>query len=78
MCSKISGHSLIPCTSFQRRLESSVIYPSTSGRHLGSGFCRGDEYTAIGPIDAFDTDSKAMLGEPADVVPGLGRMGRTL
>ena len=35
----------------------SVIYPSTSGRHLGSGFRRSDEYTATGPVDAFDTHS---------------------
>ncbi len=57
LCSKISGLSIILCTSFRRRPESSVIYPSTRGRHLGSGFRRSDEYTATGPIDAFDTDS---------------------
>ena len=55
LCSKISGHSMIPCTSFRRRPESSIIYPSTGVRHLGSGFRRSDEYTDTGPIDAFDT-----------------------
>ncbi len=57
LCSKISGHSIIPCSSFRRRPESSVIYPSTRGRHLGSGFRRSDEYAATGSIDAFDTGS---------------------
>ena len=57
LCSKISGHSMIPGTSFRRGPESSVIYASTRGRHLGSGFRRSDEYIATGPIDAFDTGS---------------------
>ena len=50
--SKISGHSIIPGTSFRRRPESSVIYASSRGRLLGSGFRRSDDYTATGPIDA--------------------------
>ena len=58
LCAKISGHSMIPCTSFRRRPESSVIYGSTGGRHLGSGFRRSDEYIDTGPIDAFDRGSK--------------------
>ena len=51
----IFRHSVIPGTSFRRRPESSVIYPSTRGWHLGSGESRSDEYIATGPIDAFDT-----------------------
>ena len=58
LCSKIWEHSIIPCTSFRRRPESSVIYSSTRGRHLGSGCRRSDEYTVTGPFDAFDTGSK--------------------
>ena len=57
----MSGHSIFPGTSFQLRLESSVSYPSTRGWYLGSGFCRGGEYTATWPIGVFDADSKAML-----------------
>ena len=49
---------MIPCASFRRRPESSIIYASTRGRHLDSGFRRSDEYTTTGPIDAFDTCSK--------------------
>jgi len=45
---------MIPGTSFRRRLESSVIYASTRGQHLGYGFRRSDEYIATGTIDAFD------------------------
>ena len=48
---------MITCTSFRRRPESSVIYPLTRGRHLGSGFRRSDAYTAIVLIDAFDPPS---------------------
>ncbi len=48
--SKISEHSIIPCTSFRRRPESNFIYPSTRGRRLGSGFCRSDEYTDLGAL----------------------------
>ena len=57
LCSNIVENSLIPYTSFRRRLESCVIYPSTRGRHLGSGFRRTEEYTATGSIDAFDIES---------------------
>ncbi len=53
----IYGHSMIPGTSFRRRLEFSAIYASTMGRHLGSGFRRSDEYIAAGPIDAIDPRS---------------------
>ncbi len=49
---------MIPSTSFRRRPESSVIYASTMGRHLDSGFRRSDEYIATGPIDAFYTGPK--------------------
>ena len=48
---------MIPGMSFRRRPESSVIYATTRGRHLGSGFRRSDEYIARGPIDAFDSGS---------------------
>ena len=51
---KISGHSIIPDTPFQRRPKSSVIYPSTRGRHLGSSLRRSDEYTTTGPMDGFE------------------------
>ena len=53
----ICGHSLIPGRSFRRRPESGVIYEATRGQHLGSGFRRSDEYTATGPIRAFDPGS---------------------
>ena len=53
--SKISGHNIIPGTSFRRRPESSVIYPSTRRRYPDSGFRRSDEYTAAGTLDAFNT-----------------------
>ena len=33
---------------FRPAPESSVIYPSTRGRHLGSGFRRSDEFIATG------------------------------
>ncbi len=49
---------MIPGTSFRRKPESSVIYPSTRELHLGSGFRRSDEYTATVPIDAFNTGSE--------------------
>ena len=62
--SKISGHSLIPGASFRRRPKSSVIYASTSRRHLGSSLRRSGESIATGPIDAFDTGSGA--GLPGD------------
>ena len=62
--SKISGHSMFPGASFRCRPESSVIYASTRGRHLGSGFRGSVESIATGPIDAFDTGSGA--GLPGD------------
>ena len=60
-CSNTSGHSIIPGTSFRRRPEFSVIYPSTRERHVCSGLRRSDEYTATGPIDAFDTSSQRLI-----------------
>ena len=57
LCSKIYGHRMIPCPSFRRRPESSVIYALARGRHLGSGFRRSDEYIGTGPIDSFDSGS---------------------
>ena len=64
--SKISGHSIISGTSIRRRPESSVIYPSTSQRHLGSGFRRSDENTAMETIGAFYGGSEA--GPPCAIM----------
>ncbi len=54
--------------------------PINRGRHLGSGFRRSDEYTAKGPIDAFDTGvlSHFYCGEPwCGATPNyLGPTGR--
>ncbi len=53
LCSKISGHSMIPGTSFRRRPESSASYAPTRGWYLVSGQSRSDEYITTGPIDVF-------------------------
>ncbi len=70
--SKKSEHSIIPGMSFRRRPESSVNYPSTRERHLGSGFRRSDEYSAAGPIDAFDTGSWKLLFDGSQTCPLAG------
>ena len=66
---------MIPGTSFRRRPESSVIYPSTRGRHLGSGFPQSDDYTATGPIDAFDTGSKLDFVHSGSVTRSVNQAG---
>ena len=61
LCSKISGPSMVPGTSFRRRPQSSVFYPSTRGRHLRSGFRQSDKFVGRRPINAFETGSKKGL-----------------
>ena len=78
LCSKISGHSIIPGTSFRPAPESSGIYPLTRGRYLGSGFRRGDEYTGTCPIDAFDTGSKKGMAHGSALLPQGAQMSFAL
>jgi len=49
LCSKISGHSLIPCTSFRRRQESSAIYPSVRGGNWAPAFAGARNTPRQGP-----------------------------